>query len=92
MSLTLGEILGYIVQYGLPSVALLFVAWASWTGAIVWKPTIDAYKDQIRDAQADAARERLEREMYRNELLKTKRTTEKSVGMNERLVETVAKQ
>lgn len=43
------QFLGLIVQYGLPSVALIFVVWASSTGKIVWKPTLDAKDEQIKD-------------------------------------------
>lgn len=43
------QFLSLIVQYGLPSVALIFVVWASATGKIVWKPTLDAKDERIAD-------------------------------------------
>lgn len=75
---------------GLPEVLAIMTPL---TGLITWlgRELLKSKNDQIAAAWRQADQERIEKELYRNELLATKRTAEKSVDINERLADTVTR-
>ena len=54
--MTISEALALTLQYGLPLIMFFGVIWLSNAGIIVWKPTLDAYKERLIDVVSERDR------------------------------------
>lgn len=83
------EIFDLVSRFGLPLVMFFGVIYLSLSGKVMWRPAYDALvaamSDRIVATEKNAERDRLEKELYRDELLQMKRDLERGVKLTERV-------